>query len=259
MLGSGATGTVYGGVAQDGERLAVKVLRHELSADDLYVRRFLHESRAARSIDHPYLVPIYAAGEEGGRHFMLMPELKGRSLSDLLGEGARGVAATLRMVQQVAAALDVLHAKGFVHRDIKPSNIIVRDDTGDHVLTDFGLVKGAAYTVLTRSGEVLGTLDYLAPECIEGAPATPQSDLYGLGCTAFASVTGAPPFHGRGIVALSLAHLGEEPPDPHKDGHCGPEFSLALRSALAKDPVRRPPSADSYFRTLRIASMVPRR
>ena len=211
----------------------------------------------AATVQHPSLVPIEQVGEHEGRHYLVMPEVEGRTLQELIENGGRGVEQTSKMVQQVGGALDELHSRALVHRDVKPSNVIVESGSGAHLLTDFGLVKGVAYTVLTRSGEVLGTIDYLAPEIIEGGEASPQSDLYSLGCTAFACLTGQPPFAGQSIVGKTMSHLREPPPDPSRGGACGPEFSLMLRRALAKDPANRPSSATSYSRAMRIAAKLP--
>ena len=117
------------------------------------------------------------------------------------------------MVGDVAAGLDALHRGGIVHRDVKPSNVMLRED-GSAALTDFGLAKGAAYTVLTRPGQVLGTLDYLAPELVRGGEATPASDIYALGCVAFECLAGRPPFADRSLFGVGTAHLEDEPPDP---------------------------------------------
>ena len=119
----------------------------------------------------------------------------------------------MRLAAEVGAGLDALHERGIVHRDVKPANILL-DADGMAVLGDFGLAKGRAWTVLTRPGQVLGTLDYLAPELIRGEPAGPMSGLYALGCVLYECVAGAPPFAGRGILRIGMAHLEEEPGDP---------------------------------------------
>ena len=121
-----------------------------------------------------------------------------------------------------------------------------RED-GSAALTDFGLAKGAAYTVLTRPGQVLGTLDYLAPELVRGGEATPASDIYALGCVAFECLAGKPPFADRSLFGVGTAHLEDDPPDPP----ASPEVSQALLLALAKDPAARPPTATMYAHLLR--------
>jgi len=122
------------------------------------------------------------------------------------------------------------------------------------MLTDFGLAKGPAYTVLTKPGQVMGTLDYLAPELIRGEPGTPLTDVYALGCLAFECATGDAPFADKGLFEVGLAHLEEPPPDPaEKRPGISPEFATALLSALEKDPAKRPASAGAYADLLRRA------
>jgi serine/threonine protein kinase len=160
----------------------------------------------------------------------------------------------VRVVAEVAAGLDALHEAGIVHRDIKPQNILFAAD-GTAMLTDFGLAKGRAYTVLTKPGQVMGTLDYLAPELIKGEAASPATDIYALGCTMYECVTGRPPFADKEGIAVGLAHVGEPPPDPRgfRDD-LSDSYVEVLLSALAKDPAQRPSTASDYGRRLQEAS-----
>jgi serine/threonine-protein kinase len=126
------------------------------------------------------------------------------------------------------------------------------------VVGDFGLAKNRAWTVLTRPGQVLGTLDYLAPELIRGEPASPMSDLYALGCVLYECLAGAPPFAGRGVLRIGMAHLEEEPGDPAAGrADVPPALAWTVRQALAKDPARRPPGAGTLARMLRLAAEGP--
>ena len=146
----------------------------------------------------------------------------------------------------MGAGLQALHEAGIVHRDLKPSNIII-DSTGTAMLTDFGLAKGRAYTVLTKPGQVMGTLDYLAPELVKGEPASPATDIYALGCTVYECVTGQPPFADKEGIQVGLAHVASPPPAPSEfRDDLSPEFEEALLSALAKDPAQRPQTAVEY-------------
>jgi serine/threonine-protein kinase len=139
-----------------------------------------------------------------------------------------------------------LHAAGIVHRDVKPSNVIV-DEVGSALLTDFGLAKGRAYTVLTQPGKIMGTLDYLAPELLRGEDATPASDLYALGCLAYECLTGKPPFADRSMFELANAHLKEAPPDPAAiRDETPPGLSWAILQALSKEPEKRPPTGTAF-------------
>lgn len=140
-----------------------------------------------------------------------------------------------------------------MHRDIKPANVLF-DGEGVAMLTDFGLAKGRAYTVLTRPGQVMGTLDYLAPELIRGQPATVATDVYALGCVAFECLEGRPPFGDKGAFQVGLAHLEEPPPVPGAARtDVPPQLPAAILAALEKDPERRPATAGTYASLLRAA------
>ena len=141
-----------------------------------------------------------------------------------------------------------------MHRDVKSSNILLALD-GTALLTDFGLARGPGYTALTRPGQVVGTLHYLAPELIRGEGATPASDVYALGCTVYECVSGRTPFGGRSIFQVGTGHLEDEPDDPgagRVDWH--PTLSRAVLLALRKDPAARPASAGAYARGIRAAA-----
>ena len=255
-LGEGGMGIVFRAVHDgDGRTVALKVLRDELNQDEAYKRRLAREARAATEVDHPNLARVLEAGEADGRSYLAVRYVDGRSLAErLLAEGPLPLAALLRLATEVGAGLDALHERGLVHRDVKPANIMLAAD-GTAVLSDFGLAKGKAYTVLTKPGQVLGTLDYLAPELIRGEPAGPMSDLYALGCVIFECMAGAAPFAGRGILRIGMAHLEEEPGDPGAGrSDLPPAVSWTVRQALAKDPGRRPPSATAFARMLRLAA-----
>ena len=162
---------------------------------------------------HPHLLPILDAGEDDGRHFIAVAYAPGGSLADRLEGGPLELDEVVRIAAEIASGLDTLNESGIVHRDIKSSNVVF-DEHGGALLMDFGLAKGPAYTRLTRPGQVMGTLDYLAPELIKGEPATPATDLYAFGCMVFECVTGEVPFADRGIFQVGLAHLQDPPPHP---------------------------------------------
>jgi serine/threonine-protein kinase len=137
---------------------------------------------------------------------------------------------------------------------VKPSNILV-DDTGRALLTDFGSAKGAAYTALTSMGQVLGTLDYMAPELIKGSPATASSDIYALACVVFECIAGRSPFGHKSVLQVGLAHMDEEPPDPCADRPELPRsLSWAVLQGLAKDPAKRPQTATAYTNMLSMSA-----
>jgi serine/threonine protein kinase len=255
-LGQGGMGIVFRALHDgDGRTVALKVLRDELAADDGFRQRLAHEARAAAEVDHPNLAPVLEAGEADGRLYLAVRYVDGRSLAERLAAGGPlPVGELVPLAANVAAGLDALHRRGIVHRDVKPANILLAAD-GTAVLGDFGLAKSRAWTVLTKTGQVLGTPDYLAPEVIRGEPATPLSDLYGLGCVLFECLAGAPPFAGRGVLRVGMAHLTEEPGDPAAGrGDVPPALTWTVRQALAKDPADRPPSAVALARMLRLAA-----
>jgi serine/threonine protein kinase len=245
-LGEGAGGVVYR--ATDGEReVALKVLR---AADPVAQKRFAREARLAGAGESRHLVRVLEVGED----YFVMPLYEGGSLATRLArDGRLNVATTVRLAAQLGQGLDALHAQGVIHRDVKPSNVLL-DEAGDAVLTDFGLARAPDSTQLTREGQVVGSLHYLAPELIEGGPATPAADIYALGCLLYECLAGSPPFAGRGNAELGYAHLVEPPPDPRsRRPELSGQLSLALLTALAKEPQERPTSATALARMLHLA------
>lgn len=252
-LGEGGMGLVFRALrVEDDREVALKVLKIELAGDLVFQHRFRQEARAAAEVHDPHLVPIIEAAEADGRHYLAVDYVPGGSLGDRIADSTTlGIAELVRVISEVAAGLDALHAAGIVHRDIKPHNILFSAD-GTAMLTDFGLAKGPAYTVLTKPGQVMGTLDYLAPELIRGKPATPLTDVYALGCLAFECATGNAPFADKGLFEVGLAHLEEPPPNPASDRpELSPGLAAALLSALEKDPAQRPASAGAFAGALR--------
>src|SRR5690242_14301097 len=159
-------GVVWLARAPDGGAVALKLLRAELAHDELFRRRFAREARLAAAVDHPNLVRVVDAGEAAGRAYLATRYVEGSSLAERLREaGPLPVDEALRVVGDVAAGLDALHRAGLVHRDVKPANVLLAPG-GEAVLTDFGLARGPASTVLTRAGQLLGSVDYLAPELV---------------------------------------------------------------------------------------------
>jgi serine/threonine-protein kinase len=236
-LGEGAAGVVHR--ATDGERdVAIKVLRAPSP-------RFAREAKLAQRIRSPHVVPVLEAGDD----FLVMP-LYARTLADAI---PLSLAETIRVAAQVGRGLDALHDARILHRDVKPSNVLL-DERGDAALADFGLARGDDSTQLTRDGQLMGTPHYLAPELIEGRPASTASDVYALGCVLYECVTGAPPFAGRHDAEIGYAHLVEEPPDPRERKPDLPaDAVLALLTALRKEPRSRPTTASALARMLHLA------
>ncbi|TMK42079.1 MAG: FHA domain-containing protein [Actinobacteria bacterium] len=248
QIGEGGMGQVFRAVrTEDGEVVALKVMKERWPAESEWVKRFLREARAAGEVEHERLIGVLDAGEEDGRHYLVMPYVAGQTVEQRIrAEGPLSLATTQAMVADVAAGLDALHEHGLIHRDVKASNIIFGAD-GSAALADFGLAKGTRYSDLTRPGQVVGTVDYLAPELIRGEPATPASDIYSLSCVVYECLCGHTPFGGRGRFQVGMAHLEEPPGDPCADRADLPErYGQVVRQALRKDPARRPPSASAF-------------
>jgi serine/threonine-protein kinase len=256
LLGEGAMGLVYRAVREDGdETVALKVLKRALSRDSIYRQRFLREAEVARQVEHRHLVPVVEAGEDEGVHYLAMQYVEGGSLDERIeATGPLPLLESVRIAAEVAAGMDALHREGLVHRDVKPSNIML-DPDGHAALTDFGLARGPAFTVLTKPGQVMGTLDYIAPELISGSPATPASDVYSLGCVAYECLTGEAPFAGLRIFEIAVAHVEQEPRNPCEvRGDLPADVGWAVLSALAKRPEQRPTTARAYARMLEVAA-----
>jgi len=221
--------------------VAVKLLRPEYAQDEECLARFRAEGRHAALLSHPNIAQVYDYVEKAPplAGFLVMELVDGQSLARLLAGGPVGPARTMGIVAQAARGLQAAHAAGLVHRDIKPGNLLVGRD--DHVkITDFGIAQVAGSARLTRTGMLVGTAAYLAPERAGGGPATPASDLYSLGVVAYECLTGQAPFDGEPL-AVALAHVQQAiPPLPPSV----PAAVAALVADLtAKDPSARPSSA----------------
>ena len=247
QLGEGGMGIVFRAIHEDGAVVALKVLKPGLVRDEHATRRFAREARAAAEVDHPHLIDVIEAGDVDGTGFLAMRYVAGKSLDDRIREhGPLPLEDMTRIVAEIASALDALHAAGLVHRDVKPSNILLDAERGA-LLTDFGLAKSRDYSMLTAPGQMLGTLDYIAPEMLRGSQPGPGSDLYALGCVVFECLAGMPPFGGRSMFEVGMAHLGDQPPDPCAErDDAPPELSELVLAALAKEPEGRPPTATAY-------------
>ena len=255
LLGEGAMGLVYRAVREPGgETVALKVLKRALSRDSIYRQRFLREAEVAKQVEHKHLVPVVEAGEDDGVNYLAMQYVEGGSLDERIeASGPLPLRESVRVTAEVASGLDALHREGLVHRDVKPSNIML-DRAGGAALTDFGLARGPAFTVLTKPGQVMGTLDYIAPELISGSAATPASDVYALGCVVYECLTGQAPFAGLRMFEIAVAHVEREPTNPCELRADVPaDLGWASLSALAKEPERRPTTARAYARMLEVA------
>src|SRR5256886_6935866 len=202
QLGRGGTSIVYRAEhVRLGRLAALKLLMPGLGEAD-FSARFLRESQLAASLDHPNIVPVYDAGEEDGLLYIAMACVEGSDLKSLLAEDGRlPLRRALRIVGQVGSALDAAHARGLVHRAVKPANILVGADDRAY-LSDFGVVKELASNGTTRTGSFVGTIEYCAPEQIEGRAVDGRADVYALACVLYESVVGTSPFHRSSDVAV---------------------------------------------------------
>jgi serine/threonine protein kinase len=236
VLGRGGMSVVY--VAEQvrlGRKVALKVLTTELAWDEQFRERFVRESHIAATIDHPNIIPIYDAGEADGLLYIAMRFVRGPDLKEILKRGQLGVGRTIFLTEQLASALDAAHAHSLVHRDVKPGNILLEEST-DHVyLTDFGVAKQTTARGLTSTGHFLGTVEYAAPEQIEGGTVDARTDVYALGCVLYECLTGAPPFSHGTEHAVLHAHLVDPPPSVTRVRPDLPQaFDGVIATAMAK-------------------------
>jgi serine/threonine protein kinase len=253
-LGRGGMGILYLAIEPGLDRhVALKLIAPEAAADDVFSRRFAEESRIAASIEHPNVVPIYAAGAENGVPYIAMRFVSGSDLGQRIShQGKLEPERAAALIAQIGNGLDAIHAAGLVHRDVKPANVLVSGEEGsEHAyITDFGVARNVAtQSGLTQTGRFVGTLDYVAPEQISGGAIDARVDVYALGCMLFKLLTGNVPFPREGEAARLYAHLNDPPPAPSL---WAPEVSMALDDvvvrAMSKAPEDRYPSAGDLGR-----------
>jgi len=250
VAGRGGMGIVYRATQLSlGRPVAVKLIAPERAGDPGFRERFERESRVAAAIDHPNVIPVYAAGEEGGHLYLVMRYVNGIDLQGLLARERRIPPARVASVGlQIGAALDAAHAVGLVHRDVKPANVLLN---GEHAyLADFGLSQlMGTDTRLTTTGHWIGTADFMAPEQFSGDEVDARADVYALGCVLYNALTGETPYPRGTVPATMLAHLHDAPPRPTEVAPGVPEgFDRVIERALAKAPDDRYPSAGDLGR-----------
>ena len=254
-IGRGGMAIVYKAYQSKLDRyVAIKVLPPQFTFDPEFVKRFELEAKAAAKLKHPNIVTIFDVGEQDGFYYIAMEFVEGVSLADLIHrEGSLPPARTANIVAQIASALDYAHALGYIHRDVKPSNIMV--GASDHAtLTDFGIVKKAAEgTRVTKSGMMMGTPEYMAPEQIRGQMVDARADVYALGIVCYEMLAGRVPFQGDTARVL-YGQVNEQPPSMRT---LNPRVPLAVEQAadgaLAKDPSQRYSRAGEFANALSAA------
>jgi DNA-binding beta-propeller fold protein YncE len=254
QIGRGGMAVVFRAVDERLQRrVALKILAPALAADEAFRQRFVRESRAAAAVDNPHIIPVFEAGEADGVLYIAMRYVPGGDVGSLLRASAPlAVWRVTEIVSQAASALDAAHERGLVHRDIKPANMLLEPagSRPDYIyLSDFGLSKAMLPSVaLTRTGQFLGTPNYMAPEQIEGGPVDGRTDQYSLGCVAYEMLCGSPPFDPDDVMAVIYAHQHQLPPRPSSRV---PGLPVALDAVFARVLAKSP--ADRYGSCLAFA------
>jgi hypothetical protein len=249
VVGRGGMGVVYRATELALDRpVALKLIAPEFAGDDSFRERFLRESRLAASIDHPGILPVYAAGEADGELFLATRFVTGTDLRSLIDEGPLTGERAIALLGQVADALDAAHGRGLVHRDVKPGNVLV--DTADHCyLCDFGLTTQLVDGATTGTSRLAGSLDYLAPEQIRTGDVDRRADQYALACVLYELLSGRPPFRRDTEAQTLWAHMQEEP-DPLLGYD---ELDRIFVRALAKEPDERYEDCNAFADDARAA------
>jgi serine/threonine protein kinase len=258
LLGRGGMSVVYLAEHQRlGRKVALKLLSAALTEDESFRERFERESRRAAEIDHPNIVPIFDAGDADGQFYIAMRYVPGSDLKAVIKrDGPLSIGRTLYMLEQAASALDAAHDRDLVHRDVKPANILIEEPSDRVFLTDFGVVKHTSSHGLTRTGFFIGTVDYAAPEQIEGLPVDARTDVYSLGCVFYECLTGRAPFDRDAEVAVMHAHLTEPPPSLRNARPDLPrDLDRVVAGAMAKSKDERPATCEALVEAAHAAAL----
>jgi serine/threonine kinase PknH len=241
LLGRGGMGEVWRAHDTDTDRIvAIKLLPAHFSEDEDFQRRFRREAHAAARLNTPHVVPIHHYGEIDGRLYVDMRLIEGRDLETVLAEGPMEPMRAVRIIEGVALALHAAHEVGLLHRDVKPSNILL--DRNDFAyLIDFGIARAVDETRMTKSGNTIGTFQYIAPERLGSrAEEDARADIYSLACVLYECLTGHPPFDEATMAGLVAAHLNTPPPQPSTTQPNLPaQMDPVIATGMAKDPDKR--------------------
>jgi hypothetical protein len=244
VAGRGGMGIVYRATQLAlGRQVALKAMTPDLAEDADYRERFQRESHIAASIDHPNVIPVYEAGEMEGTLYLLMRWVEGTDLRTLLRSSERlSPARAVRLLRPVASALAAAHRRGLVHRDIKPANVLIAGGEEEHVyLTDFGIARRTeGEAAMTRTGVFVGTVDYSAPERLEGSHGDASSDIYSFGCMLYETVSGHVPYERPSEISKIFAHINDPVPSLRAElGDVPAPLDAIVLKAMAKRPEDR--------------------
>jgi hypothetical protein len=253
VAGRGGMGVVYRAKQLRPSRtVALKVVSPEVADNAEFRTRFEHECEIAASIEHSNVIPVYEVGDASGLLYIAMRYVEGTDLRAVIAaEGRLGPTRATGILSQLAAALDAAHAHGLVHRDVKPGNVLLaREGDREQVyLTDFGLAKPASSLGRTRVGAFVGTLDYAAPEQLQGQRVDARTDVYAAGCLLYEMLTGHVPFEQEHEASIIYAHMTSSPPSARAlVPDLPPAIDAVIARAMAKNPEERYPSAGDLGR-----------
>jgi len=257
-LGRGGMAVVYKAYQPSLNRyVAIKVLPPQFAFDEEFVQRFLREARSAAALHHPNIMTIHDVSQQDGYYFIVMEYVEGKTLDQVVADSGRlPLPRIQRIIAQVVNALEHAHQRGLIHRDIKPTNIMVDEERNDHVtLMDFGLVRAAEDSGLTKTGTIVGTPEYMSPEQAEGEDIDHRTDIYSLGVVLYKMLTGRVPFSKSTPHAVLIAHMTQEPPSISSISPGLPApIEAVVRKALAKDRDKRYARANDMARDLGMAA-----
>ena len=255
MIGEGGMANVY--LANDNileRKVAIKVLRGDLSNDEKFIRRFKREALSVSNLSHPNIVEVYDVGEEDGNYYIVMEYIEGKTLKQLLQKrGALTLPEVIDIMSQLTDGLSHAHEAYIIHRDIKPQNIMI-EDNGLVKITDFGIAMALNSTQLTQTNSVMGSVHYLPPEQANGKGSTIKSDIYSLGILMYELLAGSVPFKGDTAVEIALKHMKEKMPSIRKQNPTIPQSveNIVLK-ATAKNPKNRYDSVREMHNDLQTA------